>query len=219
MSRTFIKFVASLFLIAGFAAASFAQGEENITRPITKSGSMALMFDIGGFGTFGLGGMFIGQSDMDDIDTKIYGVGAKYYISDNNAIRLLLAFSSHSGGEPSGQTVTSSSTLGIAAQYEYHVGPLYSTSPYFGGGISYASTSASSTPSSGTKATTSYSQFGVTAVAGFDWYFTRGLALGAEYHLGYFGNSESNTPSKGDTASPSNIGLGGGAEVHLVVHI
>jgi hypothetical protein len=219
MSRTFNKFVVSLFLVAGFAATSFAQGEDNITRPITKSGSMGLMFDIAGFGSFGLNGMFIGQSDVDDIDTKIYGVGAKYYISDNKAIRLLLAFSSHSGGEPSGQTVTSSSTFGIAAQYEMHVGPLYSTSPYFGGGVSFASTSASSTPSGGTKSTTSYSQFGVSAVAGFDWYFTRGLALGAEYHLGYFGNSESHDPTQGDTASPSTFGLGGGAEVHLVVHI
>jgi hypothetical protein len=65
------------------------------------------------------------------------------------------------------------------------------------------------------------------AVAGFDWFFTRGMAIGAEWGLG-FTTSSSSTESGGtsvDGPSPNSIALGmvgsgisGSGSVHAVVY-
>jgi hypothetical protein len=57
-------------------------------------------------------------------------------------------------------------------------------------------------------------------MAGFDWFWTRGLAIGAEYGLGF--NSVSGTTTTGgtqvDNPSTTMIGFNGVGNVHLVVY-
>ncbi len=65
------------------------------------------------------------------------------------------------------------------------------------------------------------SGLGVSVVAGFDWYLWKGIAIGAEYSLGYASGStklidKDGTEHKG--GSPSNIGISGGSNIHLVVY-
>ncbi|HEX5316543.1 MAG TPA: hypothetical protein VFX22_07830, partial [Candidatus Kapabacteria bacterium] len=73
---------------------------------------------------------------------------------------------------------------------------------------------------------TSNSTFGVQALAGFDWFFTRGLCLGGEVSLGFASTSSSKTGSnEAGTASVTTtyqsvttIALATGASVHLNVY-
>ena len=104
--------------------------------------------------------------------------------------------------------------------------PLYSTSPYLGAQIGYGMASASSQVKvAGTDVTNkgSASVLGVSVFGGFDWFFTRGIAIGAEYALGFSSTSSSTT--KGTNASVSapsstsiGLGLSGGANVHAIVY-
>src|SRR5205807_5269187 len=96
MSRSIMKFVVCLSLIAGMAAISYAQDEGNMPHPNTKKGDAAFLFTIGGLGTFNVGGPTIGTingiTGSGFSNTPIAGVGMKFYIADEMAIRVLLAF-------------------------------------------------------------------------------------------------------------------------------
>ena len=219
MLSSFTKSVLTLLMVAGLATVSLAQDNDDMARPLTKSGSMAFMFNLGGIGTFGLSPQAIGSVNMGTTGGTVTGAGVKWYIADNQAIKILLGLSMSDDGNDASQTTNvSSSMIGIGAQYEYHFGPLYSTSPYIGGGISFASgsttnkTSAAETSQSGTN-------INIGAVGGFDWYFTKGLALGAQYMLGYSMNSMSSDPAPAsDYPTSSTIGISGGGSVHILAH-
>ena len=67
--------------------------------------------------------------------------------------------------------------------------------------------------------------FNIGVLAGFDWYFTKGLAVGAEYALGYTAWTPSASVNGKDvspappTQSAIALGIvGGSGSVHLVVH-
>lgn len=228
MSRSLTKFFAFV-LVAGFALSAFAQDESNIIRPITKSGSAAFVFNVSGLGAFGPAAPGIGTV----AGQLISGAGVKYYLSDDLAAKVLLAFGTTDNGVDADKGTNISSTqLGLGAIIEVHFGPLYSTSPYAGGGIHFASGSSTSKTSVGGTATESSSsgtQITIMAVAGFDWFFTRGIAIGAEWGLGYTMNSSSSettgSPSV-DGPSNSSIGIGmtgnggisGSGAVHAVVY-
>ena len=64
MSRFLMKFTLSVFVVIGIATASYAQDEANMARPLTKSGSAAFMFNLGGLGAFGLGAEAIGTVNV-----------------------------------------------------------------------------------------------------------------------------------------------------------
>jgi outer membrane protein W len=214
MLRSFTKSVLTLLMVAGLATASFAQ--DDAPRPITKSGSAAWMFSINGLGTFGVGGSSIGTGDSDN---PVLAAGFKTYISDDMAIRAMIGFSTSSSGEKeTGSGAHSSTALGIAAGIEMHTGPLYAISPYFGGQISYGMYSNTNETTSNTLEE-SYGQLGLAVLAGFDWYFTKGIFLGAEYNLGFATMSASATSGGTTTDAPSSsvIGIGSG-NVHLGVH-
>jgi hypothetical protein len=221
MSRSLTKFFAFI-LVAGFALSAIAQDESNIIRPITKSGSAAFVFNISGLGAFGPTAQAIGTIAT----VPIAGVGVKYYLSDDLAAKVLLAFASTDDGRDS--LGTSTMGFGIGAIIEAHFGPLYSTSPYLGGGIKFASGS-STTDIAGTDtdAETSGTQITIMAVAGFDWFFTRGIAIGAEWGLGYTMTSSDDGVDATDEPTSSSIGLGmtsaggglsGTGSVHAVVY-
>jgi hypothetical protein len=222
MSRSLTKFFAFV-LVAGFAFSAFAQDESNIIRPITKSGSAAFVFNISGLGAFGPTAPGIGTAN----GTPVAGAGIKYYLSDDLAAKILLAFGmTDNGVEEDKGTNVSTTQLGLGAIIEVHFGPLYSTSPYAGGGIHFASagtTSKTSVGGTASETSSSGTQITIMGVAGFDWFFTRGMAIGAEWSLGYTMNSSSSettgSPSV-DGPSNSTLGLGmtGNGAVHAVVY-
>ncbi len=230
MLRSFTKLVGTAVIVLGLASAAHAQTEADIIRPLTKAGSAAFMFTFGGFGTFNLGAPVIGTVSSGTTNQTVSGAGMKYFFSDDLALRLAFAFGTNSSGA---DTLTggkeTNTNYGIGAAVEYHMRPLYSTSPYIGGGINFASASRTMTNKVGTAdqdTKISGTTFGVGIFAGFDWFFTRGIALGAEYGLGFATTSSSLTTPNGtsstttDAPSSSSIGLGlnGAASVHAVVY-
>jgi outer membrane protein W len=225
MSRSFTKFLVMFVLAGGFALQALAQDDANIIRPITKSGSAAFVFNVTGLGAFGPAAQVIGT-----VGTQaVAGAGLKYYLSDDLAAKILLAFgTTDDGDDPDSALNTTSMQFGIGAIVEMHFGPLYSTSPYVGGGIKFANASTTNTQGEN-ETVSSGSQITIMAVAGFDWFFTRGIAVGAEWGLGWTSSStstETNGQSSENDPSPSSIGLGmnsnagisGSGSVHAVVY-
>jgi hypothetical protein len=217
MSRSLTKIVAFAFALTftfGVARTSFAQ-EDNIIHPITKQGSMSMIFELAGIGTFGFSGPGISGFTMP-------AVGAKYFIADDMDLFLLAGFNSASGSDSVASTATAKSSatqFGIAAGIQIHTRPFYSTSPYWGGMISFGSSSTDNGESGNADFKTSGSTFGVAALAGFDWFFTHGLALGGEVSLGFKSTSGSFT-SEGTTTDAQGttvIALATNASVHLNV--
>jgi len=232
MQRSFTKLALSALLLLGLAGTVQAQESNDIIRPITKAGSAAFLFTLGGFGTFNLAGPVVATVS----NTPIAGAGMKYFISDDLGLRILLALGTSTKGAdsilPAGKTA--SMNFGLGAALEYHFRPLYSTSPYIGGGVNFGSGTLTTTTKSGgtsTEVKSSGTSIGLGVFAGFDWFFTRGIAIGAEYGLGFTTNSGSTTttvtPASGSSTSttsdaPSNsgiaLGLNGSASVHAVVY-
>jgi len=111
-----------------------AQDTEGGNRPLTQQGSAAFIFSLGGLDSINMA--------SPSINGLVPSVGAKYYIADELAIRLLLGFSTNEvqDASDSAKTLTNSS-FGISAGIEKHFGPLYAISPYVGGQVSFSSES------------------------------------------------------------------------------
>ncbi len=231
MSRSFLKLILSGFMVAAITTASFAQDEANMARPNTKAGSAAWVFNFGGLSSLGLfqipitGFNVAGNETGTNLSTSVYGAGWKYYLSDDLAIRAILGFNTNSSGNADSAGGKNSNTaFGIAAGIEMHTHAVYSTSPYFGAQISYAMANVDRNVTALGEDKTSATFLGIGVLAGFDWYFTRGIAVGGEYMLGFSTASSSTvvTPKTGsatthDNPSATNIGISSGS-VHLVVH-
>lgn len=219
MKRSLTMYAAALLVLVGLSTSLRAQTNENdIIRPITKSGSAAFLFTLQGLGTFGIGAPSIGTGD----NAVVAGAGMKYYFQDDMALRLLLAFnnSSHKTSDSSSSAKPGETNFGIGAGIEYHFRPLYSTSPYIGGQISFSQHATDNDVSGAGSKKTKDNSFGVAALAGFDWFFTRGLAVGAEYSLGFatVGGSVTNGSTTTDNPTDTYISLAGGGNVHMVVY-
>lgn len=225
MSRSFLKFVLSVIFVAGITSASFAQEDANMAHPNTKAGSAAWLFTINGLGNFGLAGFGIASGAT----SVVPAAGWKWYFSDDMALRALLGFGTTSTGEadvtksPGGKTSTTAYGIGVGV--ELHTHAVYSTSPYFGAQLSFGGAGATNTQTSGSvtaETKNSSTSLGIGVLAGFDWYFTKGLAVGGEYMLGFSTTSSSTTggtPSvTTDGPSSNNIGISNSGNVHLVVH-
>jgi hypothetical protein len=201
-------------LLGGLTGVTRAQettgSDHDIIRPITKSGSAAFLFTLQGLGTFGIG--------SPSVNGMMSGVGVKWFVADDIALRVLLGFGSNqvAGIGPDSATTLTASSFGIGVGGEYHFRPLYSTSPYVGLQIGFTSASTDVAVGSGT-ATDKTTSFGVAALAGFDWFFTRGLAVGAEMGLGFV--SHGGTTIQGaDKTSTSSINLATDGNVHFLVY-
>jgi hypothetical protein len=213
--RKIAVFALGLGFILAAASTTRAQEEKDVIPPITRQGSAAMIFELGGLGTFNLGGPSIGPFVSS-------AVGMKYFISDGMALFVLAGLNTSSGSANVPDSISakqSSTTFGIAAGVQAHFRPLYSTSPYVGGQVSFSSTSTDNGDTGSFVHKTSSSQFGVAALAGFDWFFTHGLCLGGEMSLGFTSTSTSSTSASKTTNEQSitQIALATGASVHLDV--
>jgi hypothetical protein len=247
MTRSITKFAAACLVTLGLASASHAQGDADIIRPITASGSAAFLFSLNGLGDFGFGGPIVGGTALSDQqinagqtvsntggNTMMPGVGAKFFVSDNTALRVSLAFRLYEDGkETIGNSTTGGpgkvqrNTTGINFGGEYHFRPLYSTSPYLGALISFVTDNfkRTYTPEGSASLITNLksTSFGVGAVVGFNWFFTRGLALGGEYTLGFTSTSsvfEFPGTTKQDEPTNTDVGMGvnGGGSLQCIVY-
>ncbi|HET6402033.1 MAG TPA: hypothetical protein VFH95_11620 [Candidatus Kapabacteria bacterium] len=219
MARSFTKIVAFAFVLTftfGIARTSLAQTTDNgVIQPLTAQGSAAFIFNLAGVGTFGFQGPSIGPLTS--------GVGAKYYISDDLALRILAGLNTTSGSPdvPDSTSAKQSSTdFGIGVGIEKHFRPLYSTSPYVGAQVSFGSSSTDNGQSGELEEKTSSSTFNVGLLAGFDWFMTKGMALGGEMNLGFSSTSHSNTVGTLTTSDQSvtDIALATGGSVHFLVY-
>ncbi len=229
MARSFTKIVAFAFVLVftfGLTRTTFAQDntDNSVIKPLTAQGSAAFLFTITGLGEFGIGSPGIGGDTAGPI---LFGVGGKWYISDDLALRVLASLRTHSGDPslPDSTSAKPSSTeFGIGVGVEKHFRPLYSTSPYVGAQVSFADASTDNGATGNAEFKTSSSTFGVAVLAGFDWFFTRGMAAGAEMALGFNSTSNSHTePTETGTTtvngqSVTTIALATGGDVHLVVY-
>ena len=215
MFRFAAKLTVSLLLISGLTSTIRAQEastpDHDVIRPITKSGSAAFLFTLQGLGTFGIG--------APSVNGMMSGVGAKWFVADNIALRVLLGLSSTQTPtvlSDSSRPALTTTGFGIGVGGEYHFRPLYSTSPYVGGQVGFTSVSADVENGVNIESdkTTSFS---VTAIAGFDWFFTRGLAVGAEMGFGFISNGGT-TASGASKTSTSNITLATDGAIHFVVY-
>src|SRR3569623_883316 len=125
MTRSIVRFCGALVIVLGLARVSFAHEstDNDIIRPITKQGSAGFLFAINGIGTFGISAPGIGFGN-----NAQYGVGMRYYLADDLALRVLLAFQNAStdSNTLNGTPKSSSTSFGIGAGIEHHFRPLYS---------------------------------------------------------------------------------------------
>jgi opacity protein-like surface antigen len=152
----------------------------------------------------------LGASEFDG------GIGAKYYLLDQLALRIGLPFAyanqSIPANAPAGSTGTDGSTsavrFGLSAAAEYH---LLKTrvSPYVGGGLGFTNTSTKSKTAVVAPLTQSTTDnraagetiggngfaagtaFDVGGIAGVEFFIVKELSLSAEYQLGYLMNARS----------------------------
>ena len=224
----------SVFLLAGMFATASAQDtqkKEDEIVPITRQGSAAMMFSMSGAMNFGL----YGPSANGSADPRVLaGAGFKYYFNDRWAGRVLLNFGTATSGPDSAET--KSSLYGIGLTAEWHCHDLYAISPYLGAGIGInvgsitrpitetpgltGKNGVSPTATNGTTIQTSTTGIAFSLLGGFDWFFTKSMALGAEMSLGY-ANISSSTTSGGTTVnnpSTSLLGISTVSNVHLIVY-
>jgi hypothetical protein len=233
----------SLWITSAANAQTADEQNDNTHRPITSKGTMAMEFAFGGLGSMQMGAvdfahiLFPGEGETDAV--VVYAAGARYFLADELALRALLAFSTSSNGDAdvtksaNGKNVSTNFGLGVGV--EMHTQPVYAISPYFGAQVSFASASLTNTrttanivhakdasvlaTSSTQENKYSGSGFGLGVLAGFDWYVTNGIAIGAEYSLGFSSASASQTIGTTTTDVPSTTVIGiGGADIHLLVH-
>src|ERR1700733_11285871 len=164
--RKLVVLTLGLGFIIASAPSTRAQDEtaKDVIRPITTAGSAAGIFELAGIGTFGFSGPAVGPLNS--------AVGVKYFVANGLAIVVLAGFNALSGvdtgfGAFSNSTSKPSTTkFGIGAGVEVHCRPLYSTSPYWGGMISFGSNSYDNGGTGDADSKTSTSTFGVAALAG-----------------------------------------------------
>ncbi len=187
-----------LLLAAGFATA----GE-------TKQGTTTLNFLINGLGTFGVNGSTAGTAN----GNYLYGFGASYYIQDDMAIRLGLAFNRWNSNEKDVNVTGDEQdftqmAFGIQPAllwFFMNEGPV---SAYWGPGVMFGMSSNESvyTPPTGAASTskTSYTDFGVGIIMGAQWMAWEQVAFNAEYMISY-NSSASDTESGGTTTDGPSI--------------
>lgn len=219
----------------GFVHAADAQ-------PAMKAGSKGLLFSFSGLYTFTPRGLFVvkvtdptyqnafygAMSGVTStfVPTSVPGVGVRYYLTDQMALRggLGIGFISQSEKNPSGSASNplSDNTVsgmligvqGIAELRMKNVGPI---SPYVGAGLGLqlasvsATTHSSATSSLDSKA--SATTFKLLLCGGFEWFYEDNISFGAEYQLGLgmLSGSTTRSPSGGSSTTtdlPSGTTIG-----------
>jgi len=203
-------------------------------KPITKAGSKALMFDLGGLANLSAGN-YEG------------GLGFKFYISNGFAVRAGLGFGTSSETTKNPSTVVplpatqlsesklSSMSFTIAPGIQYDLVTTNAVVAYVGAQVSFTSSNQERTGNNagmgvgftqGNSYKTSSSIFGAAAFIGVEWFPWENISFAGEYRFG-FASSSGKTESSSTTASasqdaPSSTAIGinsaNGANLTLAVY-
>jgi outer membrane protein W len=226
----------SLLFVMLFVVASTTFGQANKgwdgTRPEVWKGSRAMVFMYTPFQS-NLGSINAGESSLfiDSVNatsTSLAGIGVMFYLSPNWSLTGGVNFgtSSSEATLTSGTNKFTTTSLGIAVDFDYHMMAMYSISPYVGLNANFGMFSTKFTPSGvGTSTVENKGTgFGAGLNMGFDWYFTPGMSLGGKYTLGFRSNSAPERTTAGSTQTvtvkgPSSTMIGTGImSVMLKVH-
>jgi hypothetical protein len=164
--------------------------------------------------------------------SAIAGIGIQHFLSTNLAFRVLVNFSSATEGPDSAEIKRNTYGLGVGLLHYFR--SLYNIAPYAGIGLGYNTSSGPSftgqdvnTPGQNPQGSASFADktintFGVTAVAGFDWYLTQNIAIGSEYALGFSssGGTQKNPITDEDVDLPSSttFGFAPAGNLHVLIH-
>jgi opacity protein-like surface antigen len=212
MKRLAIVVLSSCLL----ASASYA-GDP---KPVTSAKSKALLFDLGGLATLAAGN-YGG------------GLGFKYYIASDLALRLSLGFTSSTQTDKNTQNPIPAGRLGesnltntqftVAPAITYNLAKSSTIAAYVGGMVSFTSTSEKREGNSGGTGAgfdsgeeyhVSSTGYGVAGLLGAEWFPWENISLSAEYRLGYYHSSSTTestaagTTTSFDGPTTSGFGLG-----------
>jgi opacity protein-like surface antigen len=178
--------IVTIVLAAFLAAQMFGASQASAAKVETAKGTRALVFQFSGLSNLGAGA-YKG------------GLGMRYYIQNGLALRpgLQVDFSAQKTKDtihtPAWTDAKHNITgIGLDLAVEKHATGMGSLSPYIGAEVGVSMMNDKTEPSlpatisTGTllKATEKGMKFGIGGLAGFEWGFTEGVTLGAEYTLG-----------------------------------
>lgn len=165
--------------------------------------------------------------------SAIAHIGIQHFLSRDLAFRVLLNFSTENDGADSNARTNSEYGIGVGVLHYFR--SLYNIAPYVGAGLGYMMSKGpdfghveqiipGQNPQGVSQAPgeSSLSTFGITAVAGFDWYLTPNIAFGSEYALGFSSSGGTFTPSGSSTSTDlptsTTLGIAPAGNVHVLIH-
>ncbi len=168
----YATFVATVF----FTSSGYSQ-------PLTvgSQGSKAVLFNFSGLSNLALTGY---QG----------GIGGKYYISNDLALRALLLFGiNNATTNTAPQSTDDKLSFGIGGGLEYHLALNSNVSPYVGGAITFTDNSESFEGPVTPKSTTTSVAVAIGAIGGVEYYFNQNISLAAEYQFGLTSTTTTST--------------------------
>jgi hypothetical protein len=175
MKKLLVSFILMvIFTIFGIAQENKSSEKENAFVPEIKSGSTGLLFAFDG--------------ELLRANTYNGGIGLKYFMKDNLAIRGVLSLNYKNQNTPKSESTTydnesTNFNLGISGDFEYYL-KKGRVSPYIGAGLGF-STSSSEQKSGGYTYTNNDAGFTLSfyLLAGAELFILPELSLSAEYRL------------------------------------
>jgi opacity protein-like surface antigen len=200
--------------------------------PLLQTGSKALLFDLGGLATLAAGNY---QG----------GLGGKYYVAKDLAIRLSLGFSTSTETDKNTQapplpanTLTESklshTTFSLAPGVTYAIATSSTVAAYVGGMVTISTTSQKREGNSaglfvgfdsGESYRVSTTDWGFAGILGVEWWPWENISLSGEYRLGFThssGQTESSTPGvtvTTDAPTTNSFGLGSANSAALTLGV
>ena len=177
--------------------------------PMTSQGDKALSFTINGLGSFDVSG--VNSASVPGYGT-LYGVGGKYFISQDMAFRAVVSFNNSStttkSTDPVGDNKSTYTAIGFAPGLEWHMAAAGAVSPYWGLMANFGWAKNAYTPAGGTESNSSGTTFGAAALLGAEWYAWDGVSFNAEYQLGFNSSSTKSEAGGTSTDGPSYTNFG-----------
>lgn len=213
-----MKRLAVLVLVLLFLASVSFAGDP---KPVTNSGSKALLFDLGGLASLAAGN-YGG------------GIGAKYYIASDLALRLSVGFNTSTQTDKNtqsplppgriGESTLTSTGFSIAPAITYNLAKSSTVAAYIGGMVIFNSSNEKREGNSaalgagfdsGEEYRVSSTGFGFGGILGAEWFPWENISLSAEYRLGYAHSSRTTESTTGGTTvsvdGPTTSGFGIGS--------
>ena len=207
----------TILIVLLFAVGSSSAQQNDAIAPITVKGSAGALLFVQGMAPF---------------QVSTFGVSGKYFLADAFALRGGVSFNTRSYADS-----LSSTGFGINVGFEAHTRPVYAISPYWGASVGFdmgkiTDTTAGAIILASKKggvnsqatdpviATTSTTSFGVSALAGFDWFIFKNIALGSELSFGISTTSSSTTLGSTTVDNPAStyLGFSSMGSVHVLIY-